>query len=440
MSTPHRLALFGTLVLTLGAALAAQGLNSNDGYVVHSMLHDAYDAVKKNYYDPKFHGVDLDARYKDYEAKLKTAPSLNAGVAMVAAFLDGLQDSHTYFSPPMRPYKLDYGYRIGFAGGTSYIVRVRPDTDAASKVHPGDQVLSVNGGPVTRDSFRTMQYYLNLLSPQNVTRLQLRDPSGAERTVDVTTKVTPRPKVLDLTGADADQQLNDLITDEEESDHLMRQRYIEAGDVMLWKVPEFLMENAEVDKLWSIARKHAAVVLDLRGNPGGAVDTLNRMIANVMDHDVTIGQRVSRKGSSPMVVKSRGAGNVFTGKLIVIVDSESASCSEIFARVIQLEKRGTVVGDRSAGAVMEARLFPFAQETTQLVYEVMVTDADLIMQDGKSLEKVGVTPDDQVLPAASDLAAGVDPVLAHAAQLAGLAVSPQAAGKMFPFEWAKIGK
>jgi hypothetical protein len=47
-----------------------------------------------------------------------------------------------------------------------------------------------------------------------------------------------------------------------------------------------------------------------------------------------------------------------------------------------------------------------------------------------------VTPDGTVLPTAQDLAAGRDPVIAHAAEVLGVKVTPQAAGKMFPYEWA----
>jgi C-terminal processing protease CtpA/Prc len=69
-----------------------------------------------------------------------------------------------------------------------------------------------------------------------------------------------------------------------------------------------------------------------------------------------------------------------------------------------------------------------------------VTDADLIMSDGASLENTGVTPDEQMLPTAADLAAGRDPVLAHAAAVLGITISPEAAGKFFPYIWIKMDK
>ena len=72
-----------------------------------------------------------------------------------------------------------------------------------------------------------------------------------------------------------------------------------------------------------------------------------------------------------------------------------------------------------------------------LVFSTSITIADIIMPDGKSLEKVGVEPDVLLLPTAEDLAAERDPVLAHAASLFGVSLDPGKAGSFFPVEWGK---
>jgi C-terminal processing protease CtpA/Prc len=433
-------ACLALLLCTAGLAVrpAAQGpatMPANDLYKVRGMMREAYETVKKNYYDPSFRGLDLESRYREYDEKLKGAPTMNAGLTLVAAFLGGLNDSHTSFLPPPHAYSIDYGYHLMVIGDNVFVERVRPGTDAAAKVHPGDQLLSLNSGGVGRESFFRMWYLLNILQPQPTTRLELRDPAGAERVVAVATTVTPGRAVRNLTGPGAGMELQELERGMEDVARRSRQRYVEEATVMIWKMPHFLIENAEVDQLIGVAKKQGTLILDLRGNGGGLMTALHRMVANVFSTDVTIGTRGGRKGRTTMTAKGRGDA-AFAGKLIVLVDGASGSSAEIFARTVQLQKRGVVIGDRSAGAVMEARIYPFVQgDPVALVYQFFVTDADIVMPDGRSLEGAGVLPDELLLPTGADLAAGRDPVLARAAALAGIELDARRAGGLFPFEW-----
>jgi C-terminal processing protease CtpA/Prc len=94
------------------------------------------------------------------------------------------------------------------------------------------------------------------------------------------------------------------------------------------------------------------------------------------------------------------------------------------------------MGDRTQGAVMEARRYDERSGADTVVfYGASITEWDLIMSDGKSLEHVGVTPDELILPGADDLANKRDPVLAHAVQSLGVNLSSEEAGKAFPYEW-----
>jgi C-terminal processing protease CtpA/Prc len=427
--------LFAAAVWARAQQLEQQKIKPEQRDLVEGMLKNIHETLKKNYYDSSFHGLDVDARYKEYTQRIKKAETLGDAFRVVAAYVSGLNDSHTYFVPPRRSYVADHGYRMQMVGDACYVTEVRPGSDAEHKIHSGDQIISLDGYAISRSDLWQLDYYLGQIAPKPVTGMTVRSPSGETRKVMITTKYTKREVHSAVAGA-VDSDFWAQKRERETEQQLMRQRFVEQGDVMFWKMPVFTVEESEVDRMIRIARTHKTLILDLRGNPGGYVTTLSRLIGSVIDHDVTIATRVMRKGQKPEVAKSRGS-NVFTGNLIVLVDSKSASAAELLARVVQLEHRGTVVGDQSSGSVMEALFYRFDDYSGVLVfYGASITGADLIMADGKSLEKVGVIPDVLLLPSAAQLAAGEDPVLAKAAELAGVKLDPAGAAKIFPFEWA----
>lgn len=407
-----------------------QQMSKFDREAAEEMLKVIHDRVKQYYYDPTYHGVDLDARYKEYEEKIKQVSNRGRAFADIAAYLSALHDSHTFFIPPVRSAVFDYGFRMQLIGDNAYITNLRPGSDAANKLHPGDEVLGLNHFTVNRQDFEDLMYFLYTLAPQTGVTFELRDPSGQPRQEFVKTTVQDRP----LAEGDVNLAFETYLQHRESFEHQMHGRSEEVGDALIWKVPGFFESDDEVDRMIAKARGHKALIIDLRGNGGGSGEMVARMISDVIDHDVTVATRVSRTSKKPILAKSRGK-EVFTGKLVVLVDSLSASASEVFARVIQIEHRGLVVGDRSSGRVMETTIHPLHLPGE---YAVAITDANLIMSDGKSLEGIGVTPDVIVLPTGADLAAGRDPALSKAAELAGVNLDPETAGKLFPFAWAPL--
>jgi len=427
------LAVFFFFLCPMIPLAGAQEMSNYNRVRVLTMLDKVSKDIQKHYYDPKYHGLDWNATVQEERQKIKAETSLNIAMAHIAQALVSLNDSHTFFLPPPRPYIHDYGFQTEMIGDKCYIIRVRPGTDAAAKdLKPGDQLLAQEGIAPSREILWKMEYRFNVLRPAPGLRLILRDPQGQQRQVDVAAKFKQLSDLKDITG----EGIWDVVRDAEDQAHLMRPRWSEVGeDVQILKLPNFVIDPAQAEGLVDRARKRSALIIDLRENPGGAVDTLKRLLGGMFENDVKIANRVGRKEYPPEIAKSRGHA-AFAGKLVVLVDSRSASAAELFARVVQLEKRGVVMGDRSSGSVMEAKRYTYDEGIdVKLFYGAEITEADLVMSDGKSLEGRGVTPDEAVLPTAADLAAGRDPVLARAAAILGAKLTPEEAGKLFPYEW-----
>jgi carboxyl-terminal processing protease len=282
-----------------------------------------------------------------------------------------------------------------------------------------------------------MRYFYYTLRPKPGIRVVAQSPDGQPRQLDLMAKVRPGKKVIDFTQGNA-QDIVFYLSEAESESRLHRHRFYEQDGVVIWKMPGFdIYDQDKVDEKIAQAKKGKALILDLRGNGGGYVAMLKRMLGYFFDHDVKIADVKYRKEVKQEFAKTRG-GDVFKGKLVVLIDSGSGSAAEIFARVIQIEKRGIIIGDRSSGAVMQSLTYSHDVGIEIVApYGVSVTNADLFLPDGKSLETVGVTPDELVLPIGDDLAARRDPVLARAASLVGLNLDPEKAGALFPIEWRK---
>src|SRR5438874_1702161 len=114
------------------SAYAQQSPNSLDRDRGRVMLRVIKDDLKKNYYDPNYHGVDLDARFSTADDKIKQATSLGQIFGIIAQALIDLEDSHSFFVPPGRSYQTEYGWQMQMIGDKCYVVAVKPGSDAGA--------------------------------------------------------------------------------------------------------------------------------------------------------------------------------------------------------------------------------------------------------------------------------------------------------------------
>lgn len=426
-------------VISLLAALcvvmqiaSAQKLSRVNRDLAEGMLNDSSSDVRKNYYDPKMHGLDWDALVRQAKANIDKAPEMADANAQIAGLLESLNDSHTRFFPPRYDRTVDYGWKFQIIGKNAFVTEVDAKSDAASKgMRVGDQLLTLNGFAVDRASAPGLLYAMYVIAPTAAVTVDLLDPSHKLLHFQAVATIKKTPGLMGL--GDESWYLNQQRINYEGAVSKNRVRYAEFGsNLMILQIPAFALGNVGVEELFARARAYKTLLIDLRGNPGGAVDSLKSYLAELFKYDVLLGQWVARNKTTPIIVKG-DRKNAYTGDLIVLVDSSTASAGEIFARIIQLEQRGTILGDHTSGRTMESRMFPHVIGQNPVYYfGESITVADTVMPDGKSIEHIGVQPDRVFLPTQADLAAGRDPVLAYAAGLAGVKLTPEQAAKLFP--------
>jgi carboxyl-terminal processing protease len=395
------------------------------------VLRSVKSELKENYYDPKFHGMDVEARFQEADERMKSAQSLGQLVGIVAQVLLDLNDSHTFFVPPFNATRVEYGWRMQPVGADCYVGAVRPGSDAEAKgLRVGDKVLAIDGRPLDRNKIWLAYYLYYTLRPQPGMKLLIEKPDKKQEEITVKAKVRGGSRLVTY-GNFLDSEL-----DAEAEDRLRRHRFHELNDeVLIWKMPQFdLDEQGLADKFGKL-KNRKALILDLRGNQGGYVYTLERFAGYFFDSNIKIADPRGQKEFKPHFARSQKE-KAFKGQLVVLIDGMSSSAAEVFARVVQLEKRGVVIGDRSSGSVMMSKYYRREIGVVRAVgFGVSVTNADVIMADGKSLEHVGVTPDELMLPTAQEMSGGLDPVLVYAASLVGVKLDPKKAGELFPVEW-----
>jgi C-terminal processing protease CtpA/Prc len=429
-------------MVALSPAAGAQRISRMDRDLADTILQNVSSDVQKHYFDAKLNGLDWDELVRDTKRKVDNAPSWTVASAEIAALLGRLDDSHTMFLPPGNTITYEYGWKYRIIGNWGFVTEVDPGSDAEHKgMRPGDELLTINSIPADRAGDAGLRYTIEIFLPQEKLHVVLRDPAGRILRLTVDAKAVKNRVAIGLD--ERTVVVHAMKNMREELWNKERAEYKDFGPkLMILRIPAFVEVGPDVNDLFRKAHGHQTLIVDLRGTPGGLLSSLLSYLNNIFGHEVKIGEQVERKKGqqkiTPLTVKGRSREE-FGGDVIVLVDSLTASAGEIFARTVQLQQRGTVIGDRTMGRTMLAKEFFHSYgENPVYYYGAEVTAADLIMPDGKRIEHMGVTPDRILLPTAADLAAGRDPVLSYAAGLAGVTLSPEDADKLFPKETFKL--
>lgn len=297
-------------------------------------------------------------------------------VKLIDGAIDGmvksLNDPHSnYLSPKM--YKTLMEQTEGSFAGIGVVMGM----DNEQKIHivgimenspgqkaglqEGDEILAVDGVPVTQMAFDEVAAHVRGQAGTDVVLTIMRDNTNQDITItrDNIKLKTVGHKMLD----------NNI-------------GYIQIVSFSEDTANEF---NEAYNDLKNQGMK--ALVLDLRNNPGGLLTTC-----------VEIAKKLVPKGEIVSIVDKQGNKETYSSSLeapeyplVVLINKNSASASEILSGAIQDTKAGTIIGNTSYGKGSVQTILPMFEDDA-----VKLTIAKYYTSSGRSIDGTGITPDIEI--------------------------------------------
>jgi carboxyl-terminal processing protease len=414
-----------------------------------SILDAAWTTVRDKHYDKTLGGVDWKAVRARYEPLALDAPSEAAFYRALNQMIGELGQSHmtitgpgaddeddaeelaepgeTASAGPAAPLPSSGG--IGDPGITVRVIEGQPTISAVragsaaerAGLQPGYIVTHIAGREVkvTSDSARPMRPVEERFAVRRLAMRRLLGVAG--------TRVTVRYK------DNADKPGQAVLVRDEPKSRPVRLGYLpplfpethvrQQGDVGIISFNIFLVQPVLADIKRAIdsfpGRGVKALILDLRGNPGGHAAMAIPIAARLVTAPLTLGTVQFRDFTQTLVANPEAGVKAFEGPVAILTDEGTASASEILAAGLQEAKRAVVVGDSTLGAVLPSVIQALPGGA---VMQYVV--ADFKTPKGVLLEGRGVQPDKRVLETRAGLRTGRDPVL-DAAMVAVRASRPR---------------
>ncbi len=136
--------------------------------------------------------------------------------------------------------------------------------------------------------------------------------------------------------------------------------------------------------------KVKGLILDLRGNPGGLLDQAEKVSDAFLKNGVIV---ITRIGDSDKEYAARREAYDYVGNIVVLIDSGSASASEIVAGALKNNQRAVLIGQRSFGKGSVQQIFDLNDGSA-----LKLTIADYLTPGNISIQDIGITPDIMLNP------------------------------------------
>jgi carboxyl-terminal processing protease len=131
-----------------------------------------------------------------------------------------------------------------------------------------------------------------------------------------------------------------------------------------------------------------SLILDLRNNPGGLLDTAVKVAEFFLPEGQIIVSTKGRIKDQNVVYKASYSKPYVNFPLLILVNSGSASASEIIAGAVKDSKRGLVVGEKTFGKGSVQTVIPMGDGSA-----LRLTTARYFTPNGRQINNEGIIPD-----------------------------------------------
>jgi len=358
----NKKAIFGVIigavfcVALAGAARTMAAAQGNNDYESIEMFTDVLSLVKKSYVE------EVDTKKLIYGA-------INGMLASL--------DPHSAFMPPetYKEMKIEtkgsfggLGLEITIKDGMLTVISPIEDTPAfKAGIKASDHIIKIDD-KFTKD-----------LSIMDAVK-RMRGAKGTKVTLTIMREGFDKPKEFQL--------VRDIIQVKSVKYKVLDAGY---GYIRLAQFQEKTTEDLE-KALDAVKSENGGtlngLVLDLRNDPGGLLDQAVKVAEHFLDEGKLIVYTEGREKDSKMRFVSRGGNKEPNYPIVVLINSGSASASEIVAGALQDHKRAVIMGTQSFGKGSVQTIIPLSDNSG-----LRLTTARYFTPSGRSIQAKGITPD-----------------------------------------------
>ena len=351
------------------------------------LFNECWLIVKNNYYISDLNNQNWYKWKKRYYNKIKTQEDAELAINTMLASLDDnyskflAEEEFSQQNNSINSKLYGIGINIASLAGKTYIINVLENSPAYNNdIKNGDIILKVNEVDVQG---QTIYQVAQLIKSESTNYVNLEVLRGTEKIARNIKKEEIKIKTVDY------KKVSDNVG------------YIRISSFIGVETPkEFIIA---LNRL----KDAKGLILDLRGNSGGLFQNAI-IVANLFMEKGVIVNVIARQGKKN-TYEANDKGCIYKNPLVVLIDSDTASASEILSSALHDNNRAVLVGTKTYGKGLVQKVFSLPNKSG-----INLTIARYLTPKNADINKQGIKPDYLVNFTHNDFVNNVDPQLSWA--------------------------